>query len=114
MSRLRTKRRAVVDDGAESPRARASALIDKIRLDPDPKLYGGGEDWLFLHEVRTSTGCPEGLRRADAIALRMTPANAPWELLAFEVKLDAEDLERELHHPEKAPRSASSAGASSS
>jgi len=54
-----------------SPRGEAGHVISKLsRLCPEPQ-------WAILLEVRPSTGCPEGRRTADALAVFLDTSSGP-------------------------------------
>src|SRR5262245_19724909 len=69
-----------------SPRDHAARMIDKLE-----ELYPRSE-WALLREVRSSTGCPEVLRYADALALNLLGPS--WEIHGFEVKRSRDDWTR--------------------
>jgi len=54
-----------------SPHQEAGHVISKLsRLCPEPQ-------WAILLEVRPSTGCPEGRRTADALAVFLDTSSGP-------------------------------------
>lgn len=59
-------------------------------------------EWIFMTNVRDSTGYPRGKRRyADAMAMNMYPSRGLY-LDGFEIKLNRSDLVAELRDPSKA------------
>ena len=79
-----------------SPREEAANVVSKLS-----KLYRDPE-WTLLTEVRTTTGCPEGLRSADALAINLWPSSGTSLVLhGVEVKLNRSDWLRERKQPEK-------------
>ncbi len=64
--------------------------------------YGKKSEWVFMTNVRDSTGYPGGRRRyADAMAMNMYPSRG-LSLDGFEIKLNRPDLMAELRDPSKA------------
>lgn len=57
--------------------------------------------WVFIPNVRNSTGFPGTLRTADAIAMGLWPSRG-LHLHGFELKISRSDWMRELKDPEKA------------
>ena len=77
-----------------SPRQEAGHVVSKLsRLYPEPQ-------WAIFPEVRSSAGCPEGLRTADALAVLLGESNGPSrQIQGFEVKLNRPDGLRERKQP---------------
>jgi hypothetical protein len=74
--------------------ARSVSFLSALR-----SLYATPE-WALYTEVRSSTGCCETLRIADALAVCMW--GGAWRIHGFELKASRADWLRELRHPEKA------------
>lgn len=76
-------------------RASESLLTDRLaKLHPAPA-------WAFLPQVRNQTGFGRRVRTADALALSLYPSRG-LHLHGFEIKVDRNDLAREILDPEKA------------
>lgn len=83
---------------APARKSGASAPAFSLRSALDP-LYPAPE-WGVFTDVRSSTGVPDVLRIADAIAVQLLPSSG-WRIHGFEVKRSRSDWLRELRTPEQ-------------
>lgn len=82
-----------------APRDHAGALIRRVA----DAIYSPPK-WAMFSEVRSHVGpgAPDAIRRLDAIALDFyPPIPGRWHLHGLEVKVDADDLRRELEDMSK-------------
>ena len=75
----------------------AKALLDVVQ-----RIKHKGPEWLFLKELRFSTGYRGAYaeKRLDGFAMHYWPSHG-WERTAYEVKISRSDLLRELKDPKK-------------
>jgi hypothetical protein len=90
---------------ARSPRPRAAAVPPAPRLLSKLRQLYALPLWALFPEVRSTIGVDiEGLRTADAVALRTAGTSERWEVHGFELKVSRSDWRRELRSPHKAAR----------
>lgn len=70
-------------------------LLARLRTQFYPSMY-----WLFVCELRTSTGFTRDMQRIDALAIHLWPS-AQYKREAYEVKLTRSDFLREIKQPQK-------------
>lgn len=76
----------------------AVELIERLR---ERYGRGNGYQWVFMTEVRNTTGHVPGERYADAVAMNLWPCKG-LEIHGFEIKVSRGDFLQEMRNPRKA------------